>query len=397
MGRSVRRFLATLVLLGVAVGVPAEARMLGYVSNDGDSRLSVFDVETETSRESIRLCDEPDLCSSFSVGAAADGSRVLVTSDMGLLVIDPRRNEIVRRLPFPALHVAVTADGGRAILAGCGAGAGETNGGPVCDVDLDEGTIRAVYPVPYRAERIALARSARLAVLTTAYESAQYGGFVAVLDLEAGGVFAGVYVPGRAVDVAMNPDDHRAYALSALGHLTVIDAIQQIAVKDLSLGMNARRLAVSADGTKAYITASALPEATGDAFSEAVLIFDTNSEEITGRIELADQNSYGNRPIGIGLSPDGQRAFVVENESYDVRVVDLAAGQVGTAIGAGEGAAEIAIVEVSEDSGGSGGGCAVGSTAGRGLPLVSTALCALAFALRRAAVWRRRRLSAQPD
>jgi YVTN family beta-propeller protein len=58
---------------------------------------------------------------------------------------------------------------------------------------------------------------------------------------------------------------------------------------------------------------------------------DTATDKVTGSIEVGD------RPWGIGLSPDGKFLYTANGPSNDVSVVDLAANTVVKKIKAGDG------------------------------------------------------------
>lgn len=82
---------------------------------------------------------------------------------------------------------------------------------------------------------------------------------------------------------------------------------------------------------------------------ELVVIVDTESHEVVGRVTLASAETvdFGVEPEGIAVTPGGRRVLVVEGEAYDLRVIDAASETiVGTTPPVGEAPRNIAIADV---------------------------------------------------
>lgn len=117
---------------------------------------------------------------------------------------------------------------------------------------------------------------------------------------------------GRARYVAMSPDGTRAYvSVWDPPQVKVLDTGNDTVVDTWNLQTgNANDLVTSPDGTRLYIVSNT----TND-----LRIWDTVAGMEVCSIPL------GNSPVGIGISPDGSRGYVKTNAGADIAVVDFSA------------------------------------------------------------------------
>ncbi|MGD0926501.1 MAG: YncE family protein [Streptosporangiaceae bacterium] len=76
----------------------------------------------------------------------------------------------------------------------------------------------------------------------------------------------------------------------------------------IAVGRGPTEVAVSPDGTRAYVTVPRL---------HTVSVIDTATDQVTATIDISD-------PEGVAVSPDGTRAYVTSGSSGTVSVIDTA-------------------------------------------------------------------------
>src|SRR5215510_4175093 len=127
--------------------------------------------------------------------------------------------------------------------------------------------IASCYPIRSRVAAITLAwlRALSLGLLGVmlgsslaeakpfAYVANLGAGTVSVIDTETNTIVANVPVGGAPRWVAVTPDGTRAYVTN-LGALSVIDTTTNTVVANVPVGGNPSGVAITPDGTRAYVT-----------------------------------------------------------------------------------------------------------------------------------------------
>ena len=125
------------------------------------------------------------------------------------------------------------------------------------------------------------------------------------------------------IGVAVSPDGTRAYVTNdGDGTVSVIDTSTNTVIDTIPVGSNPRGVAVSPDGTRAYVTND------GDG---TVSVIDTSTNTVIDTIPV------GSNPRGVAVSPDGTRAYVTNGTPPNPLVAGSGSGQlsvIDTTIGA---------------------------------------------------------------
>jgi YVTN family beta-propeller protein len=189
-----------------------------------------------------------------------------------------------------------------------------------------------------------------------------------VLDSATGKVIASVAVGGEPEGVTLSPDGKFVYMSSeADHHIAVIDAATTTVVTTFNVGERPRFTEFSDDGAMAYVSAEndgtitvvdarrhapvrtiklqgAMRRPVGMVVShdgkrlfvvtgrdKQLLSIDIASGTVLGSVEV------GQRPWGVVLSPDGKRLFTANGSSNDVTVVDATTLKVIARVPVGDG------------------------------------------------------------
>ena len=129
--------------------------------------------------------------------------------------------------------------------------------------------------------------------------------------------------------VAVSPDGTRAYVCNHGSHtVSVIDTATNQVLTDIRVGIAPWEVAVSPDGTRAYVC---------NAAGGTVSVIDTATHQVLTDIRV------GNGPTGIAVSPDGTRAYVSNYGSHTVSVIDTATDRVLPNIQVGINPREVAV------------------------------------------------------
>ena len=111
--------------------------------------------------------------------------------------------------------------------------------------------------------------------------------------------------------IAVSADGTRAYVASANGGISIVDTATGNVVGNIPLANGSIRIALSPDGTKAYVS---------NHTADRVDVLDlTNGTVITSITDI-------NKPFDIAVGPDGTRAYVITtaNGPYSIKVIDTA-------------------------------------------------------------------------
>lgn len=146
------------------------------------------------------------------------------------------------------------------------------------------------------------------------------GNSVSVIDTATNTVTATVTVGSRPQGVAISPDATRVYVGSTdTNFVTVIDATTNTVLTTINVGGGTNTLAVTPDGTRVYAAGG----------SSSVKVINAVTNTLAGFV-------FGpgviNVPIGVALLPNGSKAYVTNNVTEKVAVINTATNTMITSI-----------------------------------------------------------------
>ena len=295
-----------------------------YVTNERSGDLSVIDPATRQVIATVPLGKRPRgihaspdgltiyvaLSGSPIAGPGVDESKLPPPDKKAdaIGVFDVRQNKLSRLIPAGSdpEEFDLSKDG---TLLYCS----NEDVGLTSVVDIATGKVVASIPVGPEPEGVTTSPDGKLVYVTS-----EQAGTVAVIDTEAHKTIKTIPVGNRPRDVAFFPDGSKAYVTRENdGVISLIDVIRQQPVQTIELGpqgeIKPMSVILNADASKAYVSAGR---------GKRVFVVDTKTNEATGSFEVGD------RPWGIGLSPNEKWLYTANGPSDDVSVVDLATNKV---------------------------------------------------------------------
>ncbi|MGH6838941.1 MAG: beta-propeller fold lactonase family protein [Methylocella sp.] len=315
------------IILGAALGLgllarPAAARPFAYVANGGSNTVSVIDTATNMVVATVPVGVFPfgELpLTPTGVAVAPDGKHAYVIAhtfarDTAYQVIDTATNTIVATVPFRGDFVpgvAVSPDGKFLYFTIDGAV------GTVLRFDLATNTEGDGISLGANEEPIgvAITPDGKHVYATT---EGPYN--VAVIDTATFTLATTVNVPLGAGSVAVTPDGKHVYVTStsftSLGsnNVSVIDtATNTVEPTVITVGTNPVAIAVTPDGKRAFVANES---------SNTVSVIETAANKVLATVPV------GNSPNGVAVTPDGKRAYVANLTDGTVSVIDTATNTV---------------------------------------------------------------------
>lgn len=277
-----------------------------YVANEGSNTVTVVD---GTTYQVVGTVDAKNQAT-HDLSLSRDGRWLFATNlaSGNLSVIDTAKLETVASIPTGtrAHVVTLTNDNAHAWIANIA----EDN-----VVVLDLATLRrlASIPVGKGPTGLAFSRDGRYA-----YVSNQGDRTVSVIDTARHEVIKSIPVGVNPHFLVLGPDG-RIWGTNTGGtDVYVIDPASQDKIGSIEVGPAPQQIAFAYKGTQgpfAYVTVGGLNKV-------VVLGLDPKTPRFVERIDV------GERPNGIWASPEGNRVYVVHEESNDLRVVDTGASTV---------------------------------------------------------------------
>lgn len=192
------------------------------------------------------------------------------------------------------------------------------DGGTVSVIDTTTNTLTTTIPVS-QANSVAVSPDG-----ATVYVSSLDSNTVSVIDAATNTVTATITVP-NAGDIAVSPDGATAYVIPLLTNtVSVIDTATNTITTTIDVESRPNRVAFSPEGTKVYVTHDVTIGF--DNFS----VIDTATNTATAAF-----SDGGANPRSLAISPDGATAYVVNNFSKNLSVIDLETNTVTALIDVG--------------------------------------------------------------
>ena len=164
-----------------------------------------------------------------------------------------------------------------------------------------------------------------LFVTSNRYSDFSAEGRLSIFDTVTRLVVAQVTVGAGAADVAILPDNSRAYVVNTTGNsVSVVDLSSFTVVATVAVQSAPSRIVASADGNSLYVTNSGSG---------------TVSKIATGSNSVAATIAVGTSPKGLDISADGSRLFVANSGSNSVSVIDAGNDSVLRVLAAGSSSA----------------------------------------------------------
>jgi len=182
-------------------------------------------------------------------------------------------------------------------------------------IDVSSNTVVATIFVGRNPWGIAITPDGTKAYVVNQVSDIQVSGIVRVIDVASNAVIDSLGPVGsQPLDIAITPDGSTAYTTSSISSQMGRIELATGTISSLGIGTTFL-LAITPDGTMGYAS---------DAGSDHVLVFDVASNKALAPIPV------GRGPCGIAITPDGTRAYVVNNRATPgtVSVIDLTSNAV---------------------------------------------------------------------
>ena len=325
--------LASLALLVAAGPAPAEAQTKAYVAHPGANVVSVIDTATDTVIGTIPVGGGP-----LRVAFTRDGKRAYVSNrdSDSISVIDTTFDSVIGSIAVgdQPSYLAVTPDGGFLYVM--------TASGVVDVVDTKLQSVAA---------SIAVGSSGALAITPDGARVYVAAGLVYVIDTATNTVvdsFAAETAPvadvsSNATSIAISPDGTRAYVgvfffggttfgigIIATGSIVVVDTASDTVSGEIPLGSVAGEIALTADGSRAYvgIQSTFVNTGYGMGFLPAghLVVVDLITNRMSAIVNLGTfdpTHSAQNTASGIAVTADRRAIYVGIPRLNSVAVADV--------------------------------------------------------------------------
>ena len=245
-----------------------------YVSNVGDSSISVVDLAGQQETKTITT---PDFSFPHGIAFTPDARIAVVTSELTqkIVIIDAERDTLLRSIDTPeeGTHMVVIDRTGRWAYFS------NRDSNTVSIMDLTDYSLVANIPVGDGAEGIALSPDGKYV-----WVGNRRANTATVVDTESRRVVGQVPTGDSPIRAAFSPDGTRVYIPNAASDdISVYDAESHELLNTISVGGNPGGIVFSDDGSKAYVASAA---------ESAVYVVDTRTLEVSGKVD-------------VGRGPDG--------------------------------------------------------------------------------------------
>ena len=311
-GQLARTVVALLILAASPASAQRPLPRWIVVSNERSHDLTLIDGRTLRVETSIPVGGR-----ARGIKVAPDGHSVLValSGDVpqrpspvdGIVVVDLATRRITRRYKAGTdPEQFAITPDGRRIFAA------NEDAGTASSIDPVTGQVRSALVVGTEPEGVTVSPDGRWV-----YVTGETSNTVSVIDVAAERIVATFLVDARPRAVAFSRDGRFAFVTSEVGgSVARVDARRHKLLARASVGSGEEKpvgIVVSPDGRRIYLVTGA---------AHALVALDAVTLREMGRVPV------GRRPWGIGLSPDGRFAYTANGLTDDVSVVDVSAMRV---------------------------------------------------------------------
>ena len=305
------------VLASVATGQQrgAQKELRAYITNSGSNNVSVIRVADDTVVNTITVGKGP-----VGVAAAPDGSKVYIANTLSatISVMDTLTNRIISTLAVEkAPHaLALSPQGDRLYIVHDRLGMADYSRISVVD------TVKNVVAHTFADQLLAKHGVALSPDGNQVYVSNFGGNDLLVFDTQELKIVKTVPLGQLPDGVAVSSDGAYLYVVNhGEANLSVLASKDFTEIKRVTVGDGPFAVALLPRAHKAYVTLQGTIEA-----NDKVVIFDTAKNEVVGTITV------GRMPMGIAVTPDNRKIYVVNKMANTVSVIDPTQDKVVTTI-----------------------------------------------------------------
>lgn len=232
------------------------------------------------------------------------------------MILDALDFKRIAQIPIAGASTIAVAPDGRTIYVGANAAAGSTNINIYAiDAHLHgvKTTIELGSVTPGNAPTLAIPQDGKK--LYAAYIDSNGQPTLAVIDTKNNVVRRNIVLApygNNPAFVALSPDGTRAYVTLSV-ELAIVDTVHEQLLGSVAATDYMNSLAIHPDGKVAYIVSS-----TGQGFGNGVVIFDLTTYQKVGRVPVADTSAFF-----VAFTPDGGKAYMTA-QNGPVVIIDTA-------------------------------------------------------------------------
>jgi YVTN family beta-propeller protein len=270
-----------------------------YITNYGNSTVSVIDTATNTITTTVKVGDRP-----FGVAVNPAGTKLYVTNPYGsniVSVIDVAKSAVIARVPVGGNSphgVAVTPDGKKVYVANC-----ESNN--VSVIDTTTNTVTTTVNVGSYPIGVTVTPDG-----TKIYVTNYNNNSVSLIDTTSNKVTATIPVGNNPYGIATNQQGTKVYVTNYnSSSVSVIDTSINKVIATVKTEKNPYEVTVNPQGTKAYAT---------NYRSNSVSVIDTSTNAVIATVPV------GRGPHGVTITPDGKKVYVTNWDDSSISVINTA-------------------------------------------------------------------------
>lgn len=277
-----------------------------------------FQINKETVHTITGVGCNPLFIGSFFIAFTPNGTKAYVTNQNSnsVSVIDTATDKVITTLSvgFKPYFIAITPDGTKAYVT-------NYNSGSVSVIDALEDKVVDVITVGSKPYFIAVMPDG-----TKTYVVNSFSNSVSVIDTESDEVIGSIKVSDTPTFIVITSDGTRAYVVNSFSNaISVIDTTIDKVIETIAVGNKPYYMAITPDGRKAYVSNAGCNYFTGSD-SASLITRGTNSNTVSV-IDLTTDMvirtiPVGSKPYYVAITSDGTKAYVVNSFSNNVSVID---------------------------------------------------------------------------